>query len=150
MPEPPRADGSNDGENMIDKLDAALRFHQEALALRARRQEVLSANIANADTPGYKARDFDFAGSLSQAMERGRQGAGVALALTSPGHASAQANGFAGAELAYRIPAQSSIDGNTVEMDQERVQFADNAVHYESGLAVLGAQIKTLLAAVQQ
>jgi flagellar basal-body rod protein FlgB len=135
---------------MIDKLDAALRFQQEALGLRARRQEVLSANIANADTPGYKARDFDFASSLSQAVARGRQGGGVALAVTAAGHLPAQAAGFAGDELAYRTPAQSSIDGNTVEMDQERVQFAENAAHYESDLAVLGAQIKTLLAAVQQ
>lgn len=136
---------------MIDKLDAALRFHQEALGLRARRQEVLSANIANADTPGYKARDFDFAQSLSQAVGRGQPGAGVALAVTAAGHLSAQSGGSAGGgDLAYRLPSQSSIDGNTVEMDQERVQFADNAVHYESDLAVLGAQIKTLLAAVQQ
>lgn len=67
---------------MIDKLDAALRFHREALGLRAQRQEVLSANIANADTPGYKARDFDFASQLSQALEGGR-GGGVALAVTS-------------------------------------------------------------------
>lgn len=136
---------------MIDKLDAALRFHREALGLRAQRQEVLSANIANADTPGYKARDFDFASQLSQALEGGR-GGGVALAVTSPRHANAnaQAPAFGGDALAYRIPAQSSIDGNTVEMDQERVQFADNAVHYEANLTVLGAQIKTLLAAVQQ
>ena len=134
---------------MMDKLDAALRFQQEALNLRAQRQEVLSANIANADTPGYKARDFDFAGTLSQAMERGRQG-GIALALTSPRHVAAQAGAFDIGELAYRIPAQSSIDGNTVEMDQERVQFADNSMRYESDLTVLGAQIKTLLSAVQQ
>ncbi len=136
---------------MIDKLDAALRFHQEALNLRARRQEVLSANIANADTPHYKSRDFDFASTLSQAVERGRQAGGsVSLALTSSRHLAGQALPAAAEELAYRVPAQASIDGNTVEMDLERVAFADNAVHYESSLTVLGGQIKTLLAAVQQ
>ncbi|WBY00590.1 flagellar basal body rod protein FlgB [Ramlibacter tataouinensis] len=135
---------------MIDKLDAALRFHQEALNLRARRQEVLSANIANVDTPHYKARDFDFAASLSQAVERGRQAGSVALALTAGRHLAGQAVPAAAGELAYRVPAQASIDGNTVEMDLERVAFADNAVHYESSLTVLGGQIRTLLAAVQQ
>ena len=137
---------------MIDKLDAALRFHQEALHLRARRQEVLSANIANADTPHYKARDFDFAASLSQAVERGRAEGGLAMLTTSARHAGGQAPGPRGADgdLLYRIPHQSSLDGNTVEMDLERVQFAENAVHYESNLTVLGGQIRSLLSAVQQ
>jgi flagellar basal-body rod protein FlgB len=135
---------------MIDKLDATLRFHQEALNLRARRQEVLSANIANADTPNYKARDFDFAGRLSQVMEAGRSGQSLPMAITSVRHVAAQASSVAGDALEYRIPHQSSIDGNTVEMDAERVKFADNAVHYESNLTVLGAKIKSLLAAVQQ
>lgn len=55
---------------MLDKLDAALRFQQEALNLRAQRQEVLAANIANADTPGYQARDIDFASELKKVMQR--------------------------------------------------------------------------------
>ena len=100
---------------MIDKLDASLRFHQDALRLRSQRQDLLSANIANSDTPHYKARDFDFTAALSQAMDRGASGAG-ALALTSRGH---MPNGRAPAEaeLQYRQPLQSSMDGNTVEMD---------------------------------
>ena len=134
---------------MIDKLDSALRFHQEALSLRARRQEVLSGNIANADTPHYKARDFDFGASLSSAVERGRQSGAVALAATAPAHMAAQPSAAAEAALMYRTPNQSSIDGNTVEMDVERVNFADNAMRYEANLSVLGAKIKTLLAAVQ-
>lgn len=72
---------------MLDKLDAALRFQQEALNLRAQRQEVLAANIANADTPGYQARDMDFASELKKVMVRGRQEtSGVSLALTSAQH----------------------------------------------------------------
>ncbi len=79
---------------MLDKLDAALRFQQEALNLRAQRQEILAANIANADTPGYQARDIDFSSELKKVMERGRaEGSGVALVmLTSSRHIPAQTN----------------------------------------------------------
>lgn len=135
---------------MIDKLDSALRFHQEALNLRARRQEVLSANIAHADTPGYKARDFDFSSNLSQAVERGRQSTSVPMSATSSRHMSGVAQAGGDAELLYRTPTQSSIDGNTVEMDVERVNFADNAMRYEANVTVLSSKIKSLLSAVQQ
>lgn len=134
---------------MIDKVDSTLRFHQEALNLRARRQEVLSANIAHADTPSYKARDFDFSASLSQAVERGRQSGSVTVATTSSRHMPGETQAGGAAELLYRMPNQSSIDGNTVEMDVERVNFADNAMRYEANLTVLSAKIKSLLSAVQ-
>lgn len=69
---------------MLDKLDAALRFQQEALNLRAQRQEILAANIANADTPGFQARDIDFSSQLTRAIEQGRvNGSGVELKTTS-------------------------------------------------------------------
>lgn len=72
---------------MLDRLDAALRFQQEALNLRAQRQEILAANIANADTPGYQARDIDFASELKKVMVRGREETGgVTLSLTSSHH----------------------------------------------------------------
>ena len=135
---------------MIDKLDAALGFQREALNLRVQRQEVLAANIAHADTPNYKARDFDFASRLTQAVEQGRAAEAVSLSTTSARNLQAQAGAVPDHDLAYRVPAQSSIDGNTVEMDAERVNFADNAMRYESNLTVLGSKIKTLLAAVQQ
>lgn len=134
---------------MIDKLDSALRFHQVALDLRARRQEVLSANIAHADTPSYKARDFDFSASLSRAMEGGGQSTSMSMATTSSRHISGEAQITGEAELLYRAPTQSSLDGNTVEMDVERVNFADNAVRYEANLTVLSSKIKSLLSAVQ-
>ncbi|MDM0001558.1 flagellar basal body rod protein FlgB [Variovorax sp. J22P240] len=135
---------------MIDKLDAALRFNREALNLRAQRQEVLGANIAHADTPNYKARDFDFNSRLTQAVEQGRQSQSVAMATTSSRHLEGVAKAMPDQDLLYRVPSQSSIDGNTVEMDAERINFADNALRYESNLTVLGAKIKTLLSAVQQ
>jgi flagellar basal-body rod protein FlgB len=138
---------------MIDKLDSALRFHQEALNLRARRQEVLSGNIAHADTPGYKARDFDFSSTLSQAVERGRGSSSLSLSTTSSRHLQldpqAADQATAQAEMLYRTPVQSSIDGNTVEMDVERVNFADNAMRYEANLTVLSSKIKSMLSAVQ-
>ena len=135
---------------MIDKLDAALRFNREALNLRAQRQEVLAANIANADTPNYKARDFDFNSQLSRAVEQGRASQSVALATTSGRHLQGDAMAMSDSELLFRVPTQSSIDGNTIEMDVERVNFAENALRYEFSLTRVSSKIKTLLSAVQQ
>ncbi|AVA35557.1 MULTISPECIES: flagellar basal body rod protein FlgB [Cupriavidus] len=134
---------------MMDKLDAAFRFQQDALSLRTQRQSVIASNIAHADTPGYKARDFDFASTLAQSVERGQRSEGTSLSTTSVRHLPGQAPTSTGHELDYRIPLQSSIDGNTVEMDTERVAFADNTVHYEAGLTVMSSKIKTMLAAIQ-
>jgi flagellar basal-body rod protein FlgB len=144
-------DASTDGKKMIDKLDAALRFNREALNLRAERQEVLAANIAHADTPNYKARDFDFGSRLSEAVERGRASAqSVSLATTSSRHLAGQAQAMSDKDLLYRVPNQSSLDGNTVAMDVERIAFADNALRYESNLTVINSKIKSLLSAIQQ
>ena len=118
---------------MIDRLDEMLRFQTDALKLRAQRQTLLAANIANADTPNYKAVDFDFAKALQTAQS-----------VAGAGAADAQSP-----EMLYREPSQASLDGNTVNMDAERGQFADNTVRYEAALRVLSQQIKTMLAAVQ-
>ncbi|EOI1329818.1 TPA: flagellar basal body rod protein FlgB [Citrobacter koseri] len=135
---------------MLDKLDAALRFQQEALNLRAQRQEVLAANIANADTPGYQARDMDFASELKKVMVRGREETGgIALKLTSAQHIPAQTVASSSVDLLYRIPDQPSLDGNTVDMDRERTQFADNSLKYQTGLTVLGGQIKGMMNVLQ-
>jgi flagellar basal-body rod protein FlgB len=139
------------GAVMIDKLNAALRFHQEALNLRARRQELLASNIAHADTPNYKARDIDFSRSLTEAVERGRHASqSLALRTTSSRHLPGEVMLTTNQELLYRVPNQSSIDGNTVETDVERVQFAENTVRHETNLTVLSGQMKTLLSAIQQ
>jgi flagellar basal-body rod protein FlgB len=135
---------------MMDKLDAALNFNREALNLRAQRQEVLASNIAHADTPNYKARDIDFSSRLTEAVERGRASQSMSMSVTSSRHIRAEAQAMPDQNLLYRVPNQSSIDGNTVEMDVERINFADNALRYESNLTVIGAKIKTLLSAVQQ
>ncbi|MCU6664052.1 MAG: flagellar basal body rod protein FlgB [Silvania sp.] len=135
---------------MLDRLDAALRFQQEALNLRAQRQEILAANIANADTPGFQARDIDFSSELKKVMERGRaENSGVALTLTSARHIPAATVTTPNTDLLYRIPDQPSLDGNTVDMDRERTQFADNSLKYQMGLTVLGGQIKGMMNVLQ-
>lgn len=136
---------------MIGKLDEALRFHETSLALRSQRQQVLASNIANADTPNYKARDIDFNAALKGALSRGSVTPPPALTQTSSAHLSGiNTKGVtSGAELLYRTNGQGNVDGNTVDMDAERNQFTDNAVRYEAEINMISAQIKHLLAAVQ-
>ncbi|KFK93484.1 MULTISPECIES: flagellar basal body rod protein FlgB [unclassified Serratia (in: enterobacteria)] len=133
---------------MLDKLDAALRFGQEALNLRARRQEILSANIANADTPGYQARDIDFASQLSQVMAQGRS-SDMALNLTSARHLPAQNIQPPSLDLLFRVPDQPALDGNTVDMDRERTHFADNSLKYQTDLTLMSGQIKGMMSVLQ-
>ena len=132
---------------MVNSIDAALKFHAEALNLRAVRQQLLASNIANADTPGYQARDMDFGKSLKDAVARRTQS--VTLARTSGSHLTGRAPAGAAGAVLYRTVVQPSIDGNTVDMDVERAQFADNAIHYEANLQFISSQLKTLLAAIQ-
>ncbi len=139
---------------MIGKLDDYLRFNETALSLRSQRQEVLASNIANADTPNYKARDIDFSSALQGALSRAGQQGG-ALATTAQAHypnAAAAADGKAlpdGTPVLYRSITQGAVDGNTVEMDTERTQFADNALRYEAGITMINHQIRSLMAAIQ-
>lgn len=134
---------------MIGKLDAALHFQQTALSLRSQRQEVLASNIANADTPNYKARDVDFAQALKQATSA-QSASEIGLTKTAHTHLdSATAETIGGMPVVYRQPQQGSIDGNTVEMDVERNQFLDNALRYEAGVTIVGARIKNLLAVIE-
>lgn len=135
---------------MIDQLSAALGFDKQALNLRAQRHEVLASNIANADTPNYKAQDFDFSEELSRVMQEGRsQGQGMELQVTSSRHISGQAPASAGVDMQYRIPDQPSLDGNTVDMDRERTQFADNAMRYQASLTLANSRIQGLKSAMQ-
>lgn len=129
---------------MIDRLDQMFRFHHEALNLRAQRQQLLASNIANADTPGYQAKDFDFSRALQDALS----GSAGALSATSERHLPALQN-VPAAQNANRGALQASADGNTVDMDVERAKFAENAIHYEANLTILASRIKELLAAIQ-
>jgi flagellar basal-body rod protein FlgB len=130
---------------MIRSIDPD--FMRQALHLRAYRQELLGSNIANADTPNYKARDIDFARALREA---GGAGGDLALARTHAVHLDdAGAGGVTGVKPAYRVPNQSALDGNTVEMDIERAAFAENALHYQFLLDRMRGKADTLLSALR-
>ncbi len=129
----------------MDLITNSLDKQGRTLELLARRQQVLAANIANADTPGYQARDIDFASALAQA----RSGSGDAgtTTVTRAGHM-ASASTAAGASLKWRTPDQASLDGNTVDLDRERANFADNALRYEATLRFINGHVKTMLSAI--
>lgn len=99
-----------------------------ALNLRAQRHQVLASNVANADTPNYKAKDFDFSSAMQQALA-GRMTGDLRLSATSGRHLSGSGGGAP--SLQFRTDTQSSVDGNTVDMDVERAQMADNSIQYE-------------------
>ena len=138
---------------MLDKMTGRLDFHSDALLLRAERQRVISSNIANADTPGYVARDFNFAKTLRAAQ--GDTGAvRQALQAASTTHAHhmplpTEKFGRDGQErLGYALASQPSLDNNTVDLDRERANFVDNAVRYEATLRFLNGTSKTMLSAI--
>jgi len=137
---------------MFDRIGENFQFNQTALALRQQRQEVLAANIANADTPHYKARDFDFNKALQEAMDGGGSLSlpATELNLTSARHIPAKAENKGTAELLYRQPFQPSLDGNTVDMDVERVQFADNTARYQADLSIISARLRSLRSVFEQ
>ncbi len=134
----------------MDRLDQSLGFASHALALRSYRQSILAANIANADTPGYQARDIDFSQQLRQKLNTLQRPLGpVSLALTSARHIAGTGQAQTLNVLKYRIPDQPSADGNTVDMDRERVQFADNSLKYQTDLTYLSNQIKWMSNVIQ-
>ncbi len=132
---------------MISKLDNAVNFHHQALNLRVARQEILSSNVANADTPNFKARDIDFSDVLQEKLSSTSIKTG--LTTTSPQHISSLSENI-GAQALYRIPQQPSADGNTVDMDTERAKFADNSIKYDASLTFISGQFRSLLSAIQE
>ncbi|WP_076591616.1 flagellar basal body rod protein FlgB [Herminiimonas arsenitoxidans] len=137
---------------MIGKLDDLMRFQETALSLRAQRQQLLASNIANADTPNFKARDIDFNKALQGALARstGAAASPNELAKTSTTHLSSKVlPTLGGAPLLYSNTQQGNVDGNTVDMDVQRNQFTDNAMRYEVGLTLVSSKIKGMLTAIQ-
>jgi flagellar basal-body rod protein FlgB len=129
-------------------IDTALGIYPQALVLRARRAEVLAANLANSDTPNYKARDLDFRAALGNARADQEQNA-IRLNARHAAHLQAEGATLPGGELLYRVPSQPSIDGNTVDPQIEYAAFAENALRYQASLTFLGGRIKTLLTAIR-
>lgn len=135
----------HDESTMLDRLKTVFEPHERALRLRAYRSEVLAGNIANADTPNYKARDFDF-----QAAYRGALGqSDLPLTRTHAGHLGSSASAAAPSWLAYRHPVQPSIDGNTVELDAEVARYSENALRYQASLTFTSQRIRGLFSAIQ-
>lgn len=129
-------------------FDTMFGLHEQSLLVHARRAQVLAANIANADTPNYKARDIDF----REVMKKAEAGTGsdyFRLRTTSAGHIDAPVSDIFNDDLRFRMPSQPSIDGNTVETETEHAEFMENAVRYQASLQFLGGRIKKLLSAVR-
>jgi len=125
-------------------FDKVFGVHDDALLLFERRNQLLSENIANADTPGYKARDIDFDQVLQNAQNSGSQRmSGAQLKTTHQGHINLQQQPFTG-DIQYRQVEQSSADGNTVDTQKEKAAFAENAVRYQTTLSFLTRKISGL------
>ena len=136
---------------MLNKLTNALDFHGQALSLRSERQRLIASNIANADTPGYVARDFNFAQALREATgPAAAAGAGAgAMATTSGGHMAGATGARSEPNLLFASASQTNLDRNTVDMDRERANFADNAVKYEATLRFINGNVRTMLDAIK-
>ncbi|HRH72104.1 flagellar basal body rod protein FlgB [Zoogloea sp.] len=132
---------------MSSRLDEAMRFHQTALNTRAYRQQVIASNIANADTPNFKARDVDFREALKGALA-GKSG-NLALSTTSARHLAASGASPLEANLKFRNDQQGAVDGNTVNMDVERSAFAENAIQYQASVTFINGLITGMQRAIQ-
>jgi flagellar basal-body rod protein FlgB len=121
-------------------FDNIFGIHESALLLHGQRLGVLANNIANADTPGYKARDIDFSEALAGADRQ----TGLALSVTEPGHIAVGSGEIAPDALKYRNPYQASLDGNTVEMPVEQAAFSENNVRYQASLTFINNQISEM------
>ena len=131
---------------MLEKLEQALAFQRQALEVQARRQQLIASNIANADTPNYKARDIDFRaalhGALAGAQER------MALTTTQSGHLGSGPDALLQQLTGYRTELQSAVDGNTVSMDVERAAFAENALQYEASVTFINGMLRSMNTAI--
>ena len=146
---------------MLAQLTDSLDFHSKALVVRAERQRIIASNIANADTPGYSARELNFKETLSDLTGSGRAQMPMKTAAPSGAtlktHAqhmtlqpmqSQEAELGAGTKLIYAANSQASLDSNTVDLDRERASFVDNSVRYEATLRFINGSSKTLLSAI--
>lgn len=130
---------------MAISFDKALGIHDDAMLLRSRRAEVIANNIANADTPNYQARDIDFKSVLSGVSNEPK----LQVAKTDEGHASGFLNPDMAADMMYRIPSQASVDGNTVEVQEEMASYTENALAFQSSFTFVDKKFKGLMTAIK-
>ncbi|MFO7275538.1 MAG: flagellar basal body rod protein FlgB [Pseudomonadota bacterium] len=121
---------------MAINFDKVLGLHDDALRLRAERMKILASNLANVNTPGYQARDIDFAASLERALADGAGDAALALDDGAP-------------ELLYRVPHHPSQDGNTVELGVEQAEFSQNALDFQTSLTFIGMKLRGLAKVIE-
>ena len=151
---------------MFANMTSGLDFHSKALVVRAERQRVIASNIANADTPGYAARDINFKEAMNNATGGGLTNGLIASKSSAQGHGTSGNDGTTnsrhiplsggtigslggGSSLAYVAQSQPTLDGNSVDLDRERANFVDNSVRYEATLRFINGQSKTILSAIQ-
>ena len=134
---------------MPTSLDQYLGVHSAALDVRGRRTELIANNLANADTPGYKARDIDFREAMARAAGE-KTTPGVHLSTTQAGHigGAASADASISPDLKYRTPLAPALDGNTVDTQLEQAAFAENAVRYQATLTFLSNKFRGLFTAI--
>jgi flagellar basal-body rod protein FlgB len=128
---------------MAINFNSALGVHPQALMLREKRSELLAANLANADTPGFKARDLDFQSVLKQTLS-----SNISLENTQDGHMPPR-EVVLGGTLKYRFPNQASLDGNTVETQMEQAIYAENNVQYQASLRFINSRFGGLMTAIK-
>jgi len=126
-------------------LDAYFGIQQHALKVHDRRNSIIASNLANADTPNYKARDLDFRAELARA----RGGGAASEVLTTHDAHLGSGPAFSEGALLYRVPMQPAQDGNTVETDREQAAYAENAVRYQAALQFLGGSIEAMINAIR-
>jgi flagellar basal-body rod protein FlgB len=125
-------------------LNSLFGIHEQAANLRSQRSEILASNLANADTPGYKAKDIDF----KEVMTEFSQNGSGKLVATNPQHIT-DSTGINEFNLKYRVPLQTSLDGNTVDTHVERGKFADNSIRYLACMRFLDNRVKNLMTAIR-
>lgn len=129
---------------MANPIDQLFGIHEKSLTLRAARSEILATNIANSDTPNYKARDIDFKATM-QSLQNGQLQKSIQLAKSSAGHMSNDLGSIMGHAIRYRVPSHASLDGNTVDPDFEKSAFTENAIRYQFSLNRLSKKISGLI-----
>ena len=132
---------------MASIIDNFLGVHAQALGIESRRSQLLAANLANSDTPNFKARDVDFKAALASVKEP--HGGSLPLRLTQSAHQQASVSaGDNDPTLLYRVPLAPALDGNTVDPQLEQAAFAENAVRYQATLTMLNSRLRSLMTAI--
>ena len=128
-------------------FERAFSIHDDAMIMRGKRASILASNIANADTPNYKARDIDFNSMLKQANNQ--QTKSLSMISTHGEHINLNSGSLSSTSLKYRNPLHASLDGNTVDSHVEQSKFSENAIQYQTSFTFLNSRVKGLIKALK-